>query len=89
VQVAWSAAALRDVAGIYQYITDFNPLAARQLAAALLDLGDSLESMPHRGRRVGNLLELVAVYPYKIRYRVSRDAVVILRVRHGARRPLA
>jgi plasmid stabilization system protein ParE len=31
--------------------------------------------------------ELVSVSPYIIRYQVIGDDVVILRVRHGARRP--
>ena len=32
--------------------------------------------------------ELATIPPYLIRYRVLDDRVLILRVRHGARRPL-
>jgi plasmid stabilization system protein ParE len=31
--------------------------------------------------------ELLTAYPYIIRYRVHRDEVVVLRVRHSAQRP--
>ena len=31
--------------------------------------------------------ELVTAYPYIIRYRIRRDEVVILRVRHASHRP--
>lgn len=33
------------------------------------------------------LREAVSIYPYVIRYRVSGNDVVILRVRHTSRRP--
>jgi plasmid stabilization system protein ParE len=59
------------------------------MAEALRAAGDSLANFPHRGRRVRgtSLRELVSVSPYIIRYRVAEDEVVILRVRHSARRP--
>ena len=68
---------------------DFNPQAAVRLAEGLLATGDGLASFPHRGRRVAgtDLRELVTAYPYIIRYRIVRDEVRILRVRHTARRP--
>ena len=88
-RVVWTRTALRGVWRAYDYIFDFNPQAARHLASALFAAGDSLVNFPHRGRPVRgtNMRELVGVSPYIIRYRVERDAVVILRVRHSARRP--
>jgi plasmid stabilization system protein ParE len=53
----------------------------------LLVAGNSLERFPHRGRRVPGteMRELVTIYPYIIRYRVTRNGLVrILRVRHAA-----
>ena len=48
----------------------------------------SLTDQPTRGRQArGRLRELTIVSPYIIRYRVDAEEVVILRVRHGARRP--
>jgi toxin ParE1/3/4 len=89
VRVVWTRTALRGVWRAYDYIVDFNPPAAVRMAEALLKAGDSLETFPHRGRLVRGtaLRELVTVSPYIIRYRIAGDDVVILRVRHTARRP--
>jgi toxin ParE1/3/4 len=84
----WTTAALRDVARIHDYIADSNPHAAARVVQALLAAADGLATFPHRGRLVGrNLRELTTIYPYIIRYEISVDEVLILRVRHGMRRP--
>jgi plasmid stabilization system protein ParE len=55
------------------------------LAARLLAAANALAEHPERGRLVaGQTRELVVVWPYLIRYRIDADAVVILRIRHGA-----
>ena len=68
---------------------DFNRGAAVELLQGLIAAGDSLAHFPHRGRAVPgrNMRELVTAYPYIIRYRIRRDVVRILRVRHTSRRP--
>ena len=88
-RVIWSPVALREVAALFQYLRDFNPQAAEQVAASLIQAGDSLANFPYRGRLVPNtsLREMVTIYPYIIRYRISGDEVRILRVRHTAREP--
>jgi addiction module RelE/StbE family toxin len=88
-QVIWSPSALREVMRIYDYLTDFNPRAADEVFSNLMQIGDGLANFPHRGRPVPNsdMREVMTSYPYIIRYRVTRDAVRILRVRHTARRP--
>lgn len=89
-RVIWSPSALHEIARASDYLTDFNPKAAIELAENLLAVGDSLMHFPHRGRRVPNtdMRELVTAYPYIIRYRIVRDEEVrILRVRHTSRRP--
>jgi toxin ParE1/3/4 len=80
---------LADLGDIRAYIEQFNPRAAREVAASLRGFGDSLAAFPNRGRQVPGttMRELISKYPYIIRYRVVADRVVILRVRHGARRP--
>jgi plasmid stabilization system protein ParE len=79
----------RPAGRAYDTIHDFNPSAAARMADALFKAGDRLVSFPHRGRPVRGtaMRELTTVSPCIIRYRVGRDAVVILRVRHSARRP--
>jgi toxin ParE1/3/4 len=88
-RIVWTAHALANVRAIRAYIAQFNPRAADELAARLIAAGNSLEMFPHRGRIVPrtDMRELVSISPYIIRYRVLRDEVVILRVRHSARRP--
>ncbi len=87
-QVVWTDEALANLDAIQAYIEQFNPLAAQQMAMRLIAVGNSLVEMPDRGRAVGGgSRELANVHPYLIRYRVAGDAIVILRIRHGARRP--
>jgi addiction module RelE/StbE family toxin len=90
-EVVWSETALIQVDVIGAYIDQFNPMAAREVAAALIEAGNSLTHFPHRGRAVPGtaMRELViAAYPYIIRYRIVRDTVRILRVRHTSRQPM-
>jgi plasmid stabilization system protein ParE len=59
------------------------------VANAILAAGNSLNTFPRRGRPVGNtkMREILTLYPYVIRYRLSGNTVFILRIRHNARRP--
>jgi plasmid stabilization system protein ParE len=88
VQVVWTEPALASLENIRVYITDFSPLAAQRMALRLRAAGESLAEYPDRGRMIGGgRRELVTVPPYAIRYRVTRDRVEILSIRHGAQRP--
>jgi len=88
-RVIWSPLALREVWRIFDYLADFNPHAASEVFNTLIETGDGLVNFPHRGRLVRNsdMREVMTSYPYIIRYRVMRDTVRILRVRHMARQP--
>lgn len=86
-RVYWTFSALADLEEIRRYIAEFNPGAAHDLAENLIAAGNSLVTLPHRGRSGGdNVRELTTVYPYIIRYEIRGDDVRILRVRHGMRR---
>ena len=87
--VVWTLAALVDLKDIRRYIGAFNPQAAQRIAARLISVSSSLVDLPDRGRPVlgTDLREVTVVPPYIIRYRVAGDLVLILRVRHGRRRP--
>lgn len=80
---------MADLESIRRYIGNFNPYAARGMAAQIIEAANSLATFPYRGRQVAGtqLRESTIVRPYIIRYRIDPDRVVILRVRHGARRP--
>jgi len=88
-QVVWSDKALADIEAIVAYIiSQHSPIAAQRLAYRLLATGDTLEGNPDRGRPLPRgRRELAVVAPYLIRYRIKGSTVVILEVRHGARRP--
>jgi toxin ParE1/3/4 len=88
-RVVWTVSALTDIEDIRRYIGRFNPRAAQRMAARLVAVGNGLVNFPDRGRPVPgtDLREATVVYPYIIRYRVDGDRVLILRVRHGMRRP--
>lgn len=60
-----------------------------RVAETLRAEGNNLVNFPQRGRPVPgtNLRELVTPYSYIIRYRMAASDVVILPIRHTARRP--
>ncbi len=87
-RVIWSPTALREVAEITEYLLMHDGAAARRTSLGLTTLGNSLRDFPQRGRPVGRYRELVTIPPYILRYSVIGDRVIILRVRHAARRPL-
>jgi len=70
------------------YIATFSPAASERLYARFIAAAISLETNPDRGRVKGRARELTSLSPYLMRYRVEASQVVILRIRHGARRPL-
>jgi plasmid stabilization system protein ParE len=87
-RIVWSARSARDLAGIRAYIGQFAPLAAQRFALRLIGTVESLAAHPKRGRLVrGEVRELVIVAPYIVRYRVTAQAVEVIRIRHGAQRP--
>jgi plasmid stabilization system protein ParE len=85
--VEWSPRAARDLADIHDYIAADRPKTAAEIKQSLVAAGDSLSLFPNRGREAGRSRELVAVYPFIMRYRVTSVRVVILRIKHGARQP--
>lgn len=87
-EIVWTAKAIGQLEAIGDYIAAEDPLAAARLADRLIALADSLAEFPHRGRAAEeNAREMTNVWPYILRYRVERDVVLILHVRHGARDP--
>jgi toxin ParE1/3/4 len=84
--VAFSREALADLEYIRAYIGLDSPSAASRMAVQLVAACDRLETMPFRGRPglVPNTRELTAAWPYVIVYRVTPDAIEIIRIWHGA-----
>lgn len=84
-RIVWTDEAVGNLEAIVTYISAFNPAAAARLAERLIAVADSLAEFSERGRDAGEgRREMTIVWPYVLRYRVSGDAVFILRIRHGA-----
>jgi toxin ParE1/3/4 len=87
-RVIWSSRSLRDLESIHAYIGQFAPLAAQRFTARLVATVERLADQSHRGRFIGReVRELVVIPPYVIRYRVTAEAVEIIRIKHAAQQP--
>ena len=91
--VIYSEAALADLEQITAFIATDNAQVAERFANRLVDLAESLRSMPQRGRPVKKWpgVRVIVLAPYLIFYRYEKPAnrVEILRFWHGARDPLS
>ena len=87
--VRFSDGALDDLDSIRDYIAAQGaPVTAERHAKRLMHAIRNLRLNPHVGRPIGDdMRELTTVPPHLIRYEVVEGVVVILRIRHGARRP--
>lgn len=85
-KIVWTDEAVEHLEAIVTYVSVYNPTAAERLGRRLIELADSLAEFPDRGRDAGDgRREMATVWPYILRYRVERERVIILRIRHGAR----
>ena len=91
--VRFSAEAIGDLEAIVRYIAARNPTAASKLADRVFDAIAHLEASEFEGplHRLASGEELRSwpVRPLRIFYKRVPDALLILRVRHQARRPLS
>lgn len=86
-RIRWSPIASQDLFRIIEYIRRENASAAQRVAKTIYENVGSLSSFPHRGRqgRVEGTRELpVPSLPFLVIYRVTKDAVEIAGVIHGA-----
>jgi plasmid stabilization system protein ParE len=91
--VIYSQAALADLEQITAFIAADSAEVAERFANRLVDLAESLRSLPQRGRPVKKWpgVRVIVLAPYLIFYRFERaeNRVEILRFWHGARDPLS
>ena len=83
----WSALAFEDRLAIFEYIEADNPPAAVRVDSTICEQIEQLLRSPELGRpgRVAGTRELVIGHtPYVAAYRVTKDAIKILRILHGA-----
>jgi toxin ParE1/3/4 len=87
VKIVWLSSALTELDRIHAYISCVNPKAARQVFLRIQRTTRHLSDYPNGGRpgHVAGTRELVVSgLPYLVVYRVTGEAVEILRVLHTA-----
>jgi toxin ParE1/3/4 len=90
VRLRYRSAARSDIARIFEYLDEQSPQARRHVEACLRTALDLLLQFPFAGgatTRPGTRRLVVTPYPYAIFYRVLPDAIIVISVRHTARRP--
>lgn len=86
-RISWQDDAISDLIALRRYIAQENPRAAGQVAERIRLATRNLKEHPGMGRpgRIEDTRELVIPdLPYIVTYRIRHEAVVILRVLHGA-----
>jgi toxin ParE1/3/4 len=89
VRLVWTRDSSADLERIMRYIARDNVNAALRIHERILVAVGRLEAAPRVGRpgQVAGTRELVVTRtPYLVVYRIDDDAVVLLRVLHGAQR---
>lgn len=88
-RVLWLPEALDDVERLYGFLIGKDALAAERAMRAISSSADRLQELPQVGRPMGDdtgRRELIVPFgagAYVLRYRVHRDAVVVIRVWHN------
>ena len=92
-RIWYSTRAQSDVEGILIYIARDNPAAAEKGRRAIVAAVKTVAGNPYLGiknARNPNLRShLLGRYPYRIHYVVRDQELIVLHVRHGARKPWA
>ena len=88
--VRYRQQALIDLDEISAYLSERSPIGAINVLAAIKAAIRDIAQNPFSARQTSDpavRIKIVRRYLYKIFYSVSDDAIEILHVRHGARRP--
>ena len=93
-KLVYSRRALADLAEIAAYYTaSASPAIADSIGRRLEDVIDRILRVPEAAPKLSQRshVRVVAVirYPFRIFYRVRKDTIDILHVRHTSRRPLS
>jgi toxin ParE1/3/4 len=89
-RVRYTETALREVDEIFAYIVNHNVVAAAAIVERVEELVGQLGEFPFMAQETdiaGVRKFPLGRFPYVVYYAVQQDEVVILHVRHGARRP--
>ena len=90
-RVRYTPRAFSDLDDIRVYISQYNPAAAARVTATIEKIAARLGDFPQSGQRAdeGDVRVVYTTrYPYRIYYRILSEEILILHIRHSARRPL-
>ena len=88
-EVTWLPQAAKDIERLRGFLKSKNPVAAQRAAKRILEGAKILQDNPSAGVPVEELIdyrELILTFgsgEYIIRYRLDKDIVIIVRVRHS------
>lgn len=88
-KIRYTQTAFAEITEIFHYIAADNPQAAKALVARLERLTESLREFPRMARfadEQGAHVVPIGRYPYLLFYAVEGEEIVVLHVRHAARR---
>jgi toxin ParE1/3/4 len=86
-RIRWTPSAADDLERIYNYLAEHEPQWARSTVIEIRDAIRSLKQFPNQGRsgrQEGTRELLHDRLPFIIAYRVTEDAIGILRIWHAA-----
>ena len=90
-RIRYTATALTEINEIFSYIETDSPAAAAAVKARIEHTIALIERFPKMGRvkyrRVVRMLPVRHYHQYLVFYAIEGNEVVILNIRHGARRP--
>lgn len=94
-RIILSPEAAADLQLLHDFISRDSPQNAAKIVGRILDAIDGLRVFPHRNvlahqsKKVAHYVRSLPVKPYIVYFRVleQQEAVRVLSVRHGARRP--
>jgi toxin ParE1/3/4 len=90
VKLRYRLKAQSDIARIFDYLDEQSPQACKNVEAGLKTALNLLVKFPFAGgstTRPGTRRLVVTPYPYAIFYRETADSIVVISIRHTARRP--
>jgi plasmid stabilization system protein ParE len=89
-RVRYTLAAFAERDAIFEYLNERSPRAAREVVELITRRIAELGEYPHKGHksdRRGIFTLWIAPMPYRVFYRIDDEDVVIVHIRHTARRP--
>jgi plasmid stabilization system protein ParE len=91
-RVRFSSRARDELDAIYSYIAEHSPTAAHRVKSRVRDAAEQLADFPYMARntdRANVRVRIASPFPYLIFYTIRDEEVLILHIRHGARRPIS